>query len=114
VLDLVRTLPGAQDEYLRNIRSNWGGGRRIASEMGEVLSYRAMATKQDSARGWDVVLLTEYRDSTAFANREETFRRIFADPRYIAGRVTTRPSAELRAFVATEVMLQSVVESGRR
>ena len=35
-VDLVRTLPGRQAEYLRNIEANWAQGRRIARGRGVV------------------------------------------------------------------------------
>jgi hypothetical protein len=111
-LDLVRTRPGQQAEYLRGIRANWAGARRIALEGGEVRAYHAFAAPPDSTRGWDVVLLTEYRDSSAFSRREATFQRVFADPRVVAGRVVSAlPSDQVRMFVASEVALTSVASS---
>jgi hypothetical protein len=110
-LDLVLTRPGQQAEYLRGIRANWAGARRLVVEHGDVRSYQAFAATPDSARGWDVVLLTEYRDSSAFARREATFQEIFRDPRYVAGRVATAlPSDQLRTIVQ-EAELTSVVRS---
>ena len=107
-LDLVRTLPGQQAEYLRNIEANWANARRIARERRAVLSYRALVAPPDSARGWDVVLMTEYVDSTAWANREAIFDSIFASPEYV--RVpTARPSSELREFAAGDVALRTLV-----
>lgn len=112
-LDLVRTRPGLQGEYLRSIEANWGGARHLAAEQGVVRSYLALTAAPDSARGWDVMLLTEYADSAAFAQREETFRAIFASPRYLAGAVTPgRPSSELRDFLVGEVVLRAVVTGG--
>ncbi len=107
-VDLIRTLPGQQAEYLRNIEANWAGARRIARGRGDVLSYRALVAPPDSARGWDVLLMTEYADSTAWANREAIFEAIFASPEYI--RVpTARPSAELRTFLSSGVAMRALV-----
>ena len=111
-VDLVRTLPGRQAEYLRGIAANWAGARALARERGAVRSYRALAAAPDSGRGWDVLLVTEYADSAAYAAREATFRTIFADPRYVAGRVTGAPADELRAFVAGGVVMRSVAGGG--
>lgn len=110
-VDLVRTLPGAQGDYLATIESNWANARRIARSQGAVLSYRALATAPDSARGWDVILMTEYADSTAWARREEIFRAIFAAPEFVAV-PPARPSAELRAFTAGDIRMRSVVSAG--
>jgi hypothetical protein len=82
-MDLVRTLPGQQAEYLRSIEANWASSRRIASQRGAVLSYRAFVAMPDSVQEWDVVLMTEYADSTAWANREAIFDSIFASPGYV-------------------------------
>ena len=112
-LDLVRTLPGQQAEYLRNIEANWANARRIAYERRAVLSYRALVAPPGSARGWDVVLMTEYVDSTAWANREAIFDSIFASPEYV--RVpTARPSSELREFAASGVVLEALVSGPSR
>jgi hypothetical protein len=111
-VDLVRTLPGRQADYLRGIAANWGGARALARQRGAVRSYRALAAAPDTSRGWDVLLITEYADSAAFAEREVTFSAIFADPRYVAGRVLGAPSAELREFVAGEVVMRSVAGEG--
>ncbi len=112
-LDLVRTRPGMQGEYLRSIEVNWGGARHLAREQGAVRSYLALAAAPDSARGWDVMLLTEYAGPTAFAEREETFRAIFASPRFMAGAVSGGPpSSELRDFIAGEVVMQKVISGG--
>jgi hypothetical protein len=61
-MDLVRTRPGQQAEYLRGITANWAGAHRLAVEQGDVRSYQAFATRPDSTRDWDVVLLIEYAD----------------------------------------------------
>ena len=109
-VDLVRTLPGRQGEYLQSIENNWAGARRLARERGPVLSYRALVAPPDTARSWNVMLMTEYVDSAAHANREEIFREIFTSPEFIAI-PTSRPSAELRAFDQSGVVLRPVVES---
>ncbi len=107
-VDLVRTLPGAQADYLASIEANWARARRIARTQGAVLSYRALATAPDSTRGWDVLLMTEYADSSAWERREEIFQAIFAAPDYVAV-PPARPSAEMRAFVAGDVPMRAVM-----
>ena len=110
-LDLVRTLPGAQADYVRSIEANWASARAIARQRGAVLSYRAFVAAPDSARGWDVLLMTEYADSAAHANREEIFQEIFASPEFV--RVEpARPSAEMREFLAGDVVLREFVSGG--
>lgn len=111
-VDLVRTLPGQQDAYLRNIEANWAQARSLARTRGDVVSYRALVAPPDSARGWDVLLMTEYADSTAWADREATFQAIFASPAF-EGVASARPSAEMRAFAASDVAMHAVAASER-
>ena len=112
-VDLVRTLPGQQAEYLRNIEANWAGARRIARERSAVLSYRALVARPDSLRGWDVLLMTEYADSSAWSQREAIFESIFSSPEYV--RVpTARPSSELREFASGGVVMEALVSEPRR
>ena len=110
-VDLIRTLPGQQSEYLRNIEANWSGARRLAVERGAVLSYRALAAPSDSSRGWDIILMTEYADSTAYAQREDIFRAIFDSPEFVRLEMD-RPSSELREFVAGGVTMWGVKSGG--
>lgn len=112
-IDLVRTLPGAQLDYVRSIETNWAGARTIARERGAVLSYGAFVAPPDTARGWDVLLMTEYADSAAYANREETFQEIFASPEFVAVE-PARPSAEMREFMSGNVVLREFVSSNGR
>lgn len=108
-VDLIRTLPGAQADYIRSIKANWTNGRRLARVRGEVLSYRALVAPVDSARGWDVLLMTEYADSAAYARREDTFDAIFKSPEFV--RVEPpRPNEAMRAFVALVPMRSFVAQ----
>lgn len=112
-IDLVRTLPGAQLDYVRSIETNWAGARTIAQERGAVLSYRAFIAPPDTARGWDVLLMTEYADSTAYTNREGTFQAIFASPDFVAVE-PARSSAEMREFMSSGVVLREFVSGEGR
>ena len=107
-VDLVYTLPGQQAEYLRNIEANWAGARRLARQGGAVLSYRALVAPPDSLRGWDVLLMTQYADSSAWSEREATFEAIFASPEYVRVPMA-RPSSELRSFFASGVAMRAVI-----
>lgn len=108
-VDLIRTLPGQQENYVRSIETNWAHARSIASQRGAVLSYQALVTPQDTIRGWDVMLITEYADSTEFTNREETFQAIFASDDYTYTEPGA-PSPEMREFFITEIPMRSFVK----
>ncbi|MEP0547148.1 MAG: hypothetical protein ABJF88_09455 [Rhodothermales bacterium] len=107
-VDLIRTLPGAQADYVQSIETNWANARRLARTRGAVLSYRAFVASPDSVRGWDVLLMTEYADSTAWADREATFAAIFASPEFV-GVEPARPSAEMRVFAEPGVTMRAFV-----
>ncbi len=107
-VDLVSTMPGQQAEYVLSIEANWSSARGIAVKRGAVMSYRALVTSPDSGRGWDILLMTQYTDSTAWANREGIFEEIFASPEFV--RVPTSvPSSELRSFAASGVVMLDFV-----
>ena len=107
-VDFIQTLPGQQDNYVRSIETNWAHARSIARQRGAVLSYQALVSPQDSLRGWDVMLLTEYTDSTAFANREPTFQEIFASDDYVRVEPPV-PSSEMRVFFGETLAMRSFV-----
>jgi hypothetical protein len=112
-VDLVRLLPGGQDVYVSNIRDNWAQARDIALENGDLLSFRALLAKPDSARGWDIILMTQYADSARWADREEIFQTIFESTQF--ERVPTgRPSSELREFASGGVVLNEIISSDKR
>ena len=107
-VDLVETLPGQQNNYIASIETNWANARRIAQDRGSVLSYRALVAPQDSTRGWDVMLMTEYSDSTEWANRESIFQSIFQSDEFVRVEPASK-SAEMRRFFRGGVVLRSFV-----
>ncbi len=108
-MDLIRTLPGQQQNYINSIKSNWASARQLADERGAVLSYNAFSAEPDSSRGWDVVLMTEYADSISWEKREEIFQDIFNSDEFVAVEPAA-PSAEMRAFFAGGVVLSQFVD----
>ena len=111
-IDLVHTLPGMQDAYLASIEANWAGARALALRDGHIVSYRALATTPDSTSQWDVILMTEYPDSGAYAQREAAFRAIFDSPEFVATPAAA-PSSELRAFFSTERPFRNIAGRSR-
>ncbi len=73
--DFVTVRPGLRADYLRFLELNWARARRTALTQGQIRSYRALVAP-DTTPGWQVILLTEYPDSAAYARREEIFRPI--------------------------------------
>jgi|CXWL01.1.fsa_nt_gi hypothetical protein len=74
-LDFVTVRPGYLPAYLRFVDSNWTRARRTASGMGAITDYRIL-TSTDPEAAWHVLLMTEYPDSAAYANRESVFQPI--------------------------------------
>ncbi|MEM8488030.1 MAG: hypothetical protein AAF564_20935 [Bacteroidota bacterium] len=107
-VDLVSTLPGQQENYIASIKSNWANARRIAKARSSVRSYRAFAAAKDSTRGWDVMLMTEYADSTAWSNREPIFEAIFASEEFVFVEPGS-PPAEMRTFFVSDVAMKHFV-----
>lgn len=107
-LDLIETFPGQQENYVKSIEENWAGARALAIQRGIVLSFQAFVADQDSTRGWDVILMTEYADSSAFANREESFQEIFESDEFVRYQNPV-PSSEMRQFFVGEVTLNRFV-----
>ena len=112
-VDLIRTLPGQQDEYLRNIENNWANARRIARARGAVRSYRALVAVPDSARGWDVLLMTEYADSASWSDREAIFEAIFTSDEYVRVPMS-QPSSAVREFLVGGLVMESLVSEAAR
>jgi hypothetical protein len=107
-VDLVRTLPGQQSAYVSSIEANWNSARSIAINRGAVLSYRALMASPDMSRGWDVMLMTEYADSTAWEDRERIFEEIFSSSEFVRTPTAT-PSSEMREFVDGSVVMKEFV-----
>ena len=108
-IDLVTTMPGQQANYIQSIETNWSNARRIAKERGAIRSYRALVAPQDSTRGWDIMLMTEYSDSTEWANREATFQAIFASEEFVHIEPAA-PSSEMRDFFHGGVALHAFLD----
>ena|SRR5215216_958225 len=79
-VDVVTVLSGERERYRRFLEANWARARATARTRGEIRSYHAVFTPDTSGTGagTEVVLMTEYPDSTAYKRREEIFQPILA------------------------------------
>jgi L-ascorbate metabolism protein UlaG (beta-lactamase superfamily) len=75
-VDLMRTRPGEQVDYLRFIELNWATARETAVARGAVRDFEVLSREPDG-ESWDVMLRTTYVDEAAWAAREEIFAEIF-------------------------------------
>lgn len=81
IMDFVKVKNDRFDEALYYYRNNWKLYRDIALEKGYIKSYRLERAKPDSAKTFDLVLITEYEDSVQFNKSEENFRGIITTQR---------------------------------
>ncbi|HEX8397496.1 MAG TPA: nuclear transport factor 2 family protein [Pyrinomonadaceae bacterium] len=79
-VDFVKTRGGRQADYLQFIERNWAQARAFMKEKGIVSNYQVLSLSQNQAAEWDVLLMTEYKDSAAYEKREAVFNE-FAEYR---------------------------------
>lgn len=77
VVDFVKTKPGQLTNVLTYYQQNWAKARQYALKEGYIASYNLLVTPADSVAGFDLMLLTEYPDSTAYKQSEAHFQQIF-------------------------------------
>lgn len=78
VMDFVEVKEGRRAEAVYFYENNWKLYRDIAVKKGFILSYRLEEVVADSAGAFNLVLITEYRDSVFYQNSETNFREILA------------------------------------
>lgn len=77
-VDVVTVRPGEGENYRKFIEANWAKARRTLRERGEIRSYHAAFAPDTGSANAQVLLLTEYPDSSAYARREEIFQPVLA------------------------------------
>jgi hypothetical protein len=106
----ARTHPGEQADYLAFLERNWVEARRRALREGVVRSYRVLVRPDVEAAEWDVMMITEYADSTAYADREAYFTSMFARPDWEARLVDGKSGRDMADLVGEELALRSIIE----
>jgi hypothetical protein len=97
-VDLMRTHPGEQADYLRFVEMNWVVARETAIERGLVSGYEVLA-RAPSGADWDVMLRTTYPDRAAYEAREATFAAIFTGPDFTTRLVDGKGPREMADFL---------------
>ena len=77
-IDFVQTKAEQQRDYLEYIRQNWAKARQALQAKGDVVLFQALSIQPAPNRDFDVLLLTEYANKTAYDNREKLFAAVFA------------------------------------
>jgi hypothetical protein len=78
-IDFVKILNNNQKETFYYYANNWNASREIALAKNYIKSYQLINTKADSAADFDLMLITEYTDSTQYKMREERFASIIKE-----------------------------------
>ncbi len=81
VMDFVQVKEDRRAEAIYFYENNWKLYRDIAVKKGYILSYRLELATADSAAAFDLVLITEYKDSLQYINSESNFRGILNSAR---------------------------------
>ena len=68
---------GERENYRKFLEANWTKARTLR-ERGEIRSYHAAFAPDSGSANAQVLLLTEYPDSSAYARREEIFQPVLA------------------------------------
>ncbi|HQW01313.1 MAG TPA: hypothetical protein PLV75_04045 [Saprospiraceae bacterium] len=79
--DFVKIKEGRIQETLYYYENNWKIYRDIAVKKNFITGYRIVACQPDSALDFDLILITEYADSSHFARSEEYFGPIIKEVR---------------------------------
>lgn len=76
VIDLVKIKPGKEKEALYFYENNWLVFRKTAQEKGYIKSYQLLRSQKQDVQQFDLMLMTEFADSTSFKKMEENFRAV--------------------------------------
>ena len=75
-MEFVKAKPGMFGMTLGYLDDNWIRVRDVAKRQGAILSYSRIAEKGNEESDGNIVLLTEYRNQTAYEAREALFDSI--------------------------------------
>lgn len=78
-MDFVKTVDGNHEELIYYYENNWKVLRDIALEKGFIESYELMTTMEGSDSGFDVILVTTYKNEEEYNKAEERFQVIIEE-----------------------------------
>jgi hypothetical protein len=81
VIDYVKIKPGKEKEALYFYGQNWLAFRENAKKEGFIKSYQLIHIKRQDNPSFDLMLMTEFADSTKFKAMEENFRGVMSKTR---------------------------------
>ena len=75
-IDFVKIKNNKRQETLYFYENNWKVYRDIALKKDYIKSYKLLTTSADTTANFDLLLITEYADSSQFKLNEERFQQI--------------------------------------
>lgn len=78
-MDFVKTVDENREELIYYYENNWKVLRDIALEKGYIESYELMTILEGSTSGFDVILVTRYKNEDEFNKAEERFQAIIEE-----------------------------------
>ena len=75
-MEILRVKSGMFGSTLGYLDDNWMSIRAEAKRQGGILSYNRFADQDSSQSDWNIVLLTEFKNSAAYNAREKLFASI--------------------------------------
>jgi len=81
VTSFVKIKNNRQREALYYFENNWKVLRDIAVSKGFIKSYKLLLNQEDPATNFNLILMTEYADSSQYNLSEERFQKIIKETR---------------------------------
>jgi hypothetical protein len=81
IIDFVKVNNGRYKEAVFFYDNNWKVYRDLALQKGYIQSFELLTTKRDTLANFDLMLITEYKDSIQFKLSEERFQSIIKETR---------------------------------
>jgi hypothetical protein len=75
-MEILRVKPGMFGSTLGYLDDNWMSVRAEAKRQGAILSYNRFAEQDSGKSDWNIVLLTEFKNSATYDAREKLFAAI--------------------------------------
>ena len=72
-IDFVKIKDGKTAEAMFFYENNWKVFRLEALKKGFIKSFKMMSSETDTLGGFNIILLTEYKDSLQYNSREQNF-----------------------------------------
>lgn len=76
VVDFVKIKNNKTQEAIYFYMNNWKVYREIALQKKYIISYQLLLNKPGGAAGYDIMLITTYKDSIQYKNSEANFAEI--------------------------------------